>query len=151
MLTALQPEANKPYNWSGVFATKLSFLTGTKDSFYCSQLVAEGYRRVGVRLFRDDPAPDGVTPNMFSSESCLLRPVSYCFSTLPDREWVSEFARNRYQVIKNEPIQLAQITHDRSREIVDVFGPRVDELTQRIGKNQHITITAGVISHAHFS
>jgi hypothetical protein len=139
MLVALQPETNKPYNWPGVFATKLPFLTGRKDSFFCSQLVAEGYRRIGVRLFREDLAPDGVTPNMFSSASCLLKPVSDCFIALPDREWVSEFARNRYEVIKNEPIPLAQISHERSREIVDLFGPRVDKLTERIGKKQHIT------------
>jgi hypothetical protein len=139
MFLVLHAEANKPYNWWGALATKLPFLKGGTDSFFCSQLVAEGYRRLGISIFKQNVAPADVTPNMFLSDECLLKPVVNCFHALPDRPWIAEFARNRYDVMKDEPVPLAQITHERARKIVETFGPRVDALTLSINKKQHIT------------
>ncbi|HEY7248517.1 MAG TPA: hypothetical protein VH678_32030 [Xanthobacteraceae bacterium] len=138
MFWLLQPEANKDYNWRGMFGTKLPFLNGTKGTFFCSQLVAEGYRRARIHLFRAEIPPERVTPNMFDSANCLLKPVAGCFTALPDRSWIAEFGQNRYDVMKEEPVPLAHITHERAKEIVAAFGPRVDELTRRINKKQHI-------------
>jgi len=138
MFCALHPEANKPYSWLGVLATKLPLLKGKENSFFCSQLVCEGYRRVGVPLFQPKRSPEKTTPNMFVSDECLLRPVQGCFSALPDKNWIAGFAKSRYDVMKSEPIPLAQVTHERVRELVETFGPRVDTLTQGINKKQTI-------------
>jgi hypothetical protein len=97
------------------------------------------YRRLGIAIFKHPVAPEDVTPNMFLSDACLLKPVLNCFHALPDRPWIAEFARNRYDVMKDEPVPLAKITHERSRKIVETFGPRVDALTRSINKKQHIT------------
>jgi hypothetical protein len=138
MFRALYSEANKPYDWWGALATKLPFLKGRANSFFCSQLVAEGYRRLGIPIFKHSVAPADVTPNMFLSDECLLKPVPNCFHALPDRPWIAEFARKRYDVMKTEPVPLAQRTHECAVKMVKTFGPRVDALTRSINKKQHI-------------
>jgi hypothetical protein len=139
---ALHGEANKPYNWRGVLGVKFPWLGSAPNSFFCSQLVAEGYRRIGVPLFNGqerEPTPGEVTPNSFLTKGCLLREVEDCFHRLPDRPWVAELAANRYEVMKNEPIPLAQLTHQTAEQIVKLFGKRVDALTARINKVQTIS------------
>jgi hypothetical protein len=138
MFRALHSEANKPYNWWGALATKLPFLKGSANSFFCSELVAEGYRRLGIPIFNRSIAPADVTPNMFLSNDCLLKPVANCFHALPDRSWIAEFAQKRYDVMKREPVPLAQVMHELAKKIVKAFGPRVDALTRSINKKQTI-------------
>jgi hypothetical protein len=135
----MHPEVNKPYNWRGMFNTKLGFLGNSSNGFFCSQLVVEAYRRVGVPAFKSDLHPEQVTPNKFVSPDCLLTPVADCFLKLPDRDWISEFAGNRYDVMKNEPTPLAQMTYEITKDMVRLFGPRVDKLTASINKKQTIT------------
>lgn len=141
---ALHGEANKPYNWLGAIGAKIPLVKGKANTFFCSQLVAEGYRRLGVPLFTEDVAagritPEKVTPNMFLTRQCVLEPVENCFHKLPDRPWVAELAANRYDVMQAEPVPLASITNDRAKNIVRTFGPRVDALTRRINKVQTIS------------
>jgi len=64
-----------------------------------------------------------VTPNRFVSSDCLLSPVPDCFLKLPDHDWISEFAGNRYEVMKKEPTPLAQMTYEISKDMVGIFGP----------------------------
>jgi len=120
---AMHPEVNKPYNWRGMFATQLRFLGSSSNGFFCSQLVAEAYKRVGVAPFKSDVPPQQVTPNRFVSSDCLLSPVPDCFLKLPDHDWISEFAGNRYEVMKKEPTPLAQMTYEISKDMVGIFGP----------------------------
>ena len=139
----LNLEHDKEYNYLGAIATKLGFLrrsaTTDHDSFFCSQLVAEGYRRVGVKLFKHSVNPEAVTPSMFLSDNCLLKPVNYnCFVRLPNYSWIGLFAQRRYDVIKHEPIPLLQLSHDAVRRMIATFGPRLDGLTKQIGKKQTI-------------
>jgi hypothetical protein len=113
---AMHPEANKPYNWRGMFATKVAFLPGGKNGFFCSQLVTEAYKRLEVRPFASDVTPEKATPNMFVTTDCLLRPVTEsCFIELPKRAWVSELLDSRYTVMKAEPVPLAQLTYQMSQ------------------------------------
>jgi hypothetical protein len=136
---AMQPELNKPYNWRGVFGTKLPFLRGKSTGFFCSQLVAETYARIGVEAFKTKIQPDQATPNRFVSDDCLLKPVFDCFVQLPDWPWMTDSILDRYMTIRNEPIPLAEISHQTSQDMVRMFGPRVDRLTARIGKIQTIS------------
>lgn len=145
---ALHPEIHKSYDWRGMFGTKIPFIGSSDNAFFCSKLVAEAYKRLEIDLFLENRPrprprpPQYVTPNAFLSKECLLRPITTeeCFSRLPDHKWISGLTkRNRYDVIKSYGIPLLQIVHELSREIVAIFGPRVDELTKRIGKTQKIT------------
>jgi hypothetical protein len=58
MFMALQPEVNKPYNWWGMLATKLTFLKGRRNAFFCSQLMAmrtDGNHRYSVTKNKRSP------------------------------------------------------------------------------------------------
>lgn len=141
VFAALHPEVNKDYNWRGAFGTKLPFVGSTEGAYFCSQLVSEAYRRLNIDLFERPRRPEKVTPNSLLSRQCKLEPIDTetCFTQLPDADWVRDVAKlSRYEVIENEPIPLAQISHDVSKKMVAMFGPRLDAATKKIGQTQTV-------------
>jgi hypothetical protein len=153
VFAAIHPEVNKDYNWRGVFGTKLLFVGSREGTFFCSQLVGEAYRRLKIDLLEDGRPPELVTPNSLLSKQCKLEPIDTeaCFTQLPGADWVSAIAKvNRYKVIENEPIPLAQISHDLSKKMVATFGRRIDAATTMIGKTQTIRSPQDIIATLYF-
>ena len=138
----MQDVQNEWYNLRGAISTKLSFIRRNKsavdNSYFCSQLVAEFFERIGLKIFKDTICPELITPSMFISDNCILQPVNDdCFVILPDHPgW--RYALRRYYLIKTEPFAIQQRTHKLARKMIKLFGPRVEGLLKKIGKEQTI-------------
>ncbi len=126
----LHSESNKEYNWRGMLGTKIPFLGSSPNKFFCTQLVAEAYRRLGIEIFEDCRSPEKVTPNSLISAQCRLVPfdAKSHFERLPERDWVAELAsKDRYSIMREEMVPLAQLTHEIAQRTVRLFGPRIEK------------------------
>jgi hypothetical protein len=128
-------EVNKKYNYLGAILVILSFLRHLRnresleyDSYFCSQLVAEAYRRVQVPLFEKLIDSAYVTPNMFIS-GCKLERIDSdkCFDILPDLPKMEDIAKVRHDGTEDPAVVLA-------KRMVKTFGRRVERLLRGIGK-----------------
>ncbi len=138
LFASLLSELNRPYSWTGALGTKAPFLRRRGHEHFCSQLVAEAFQRIGVSIFSKEIPPDRVTPNLFDTESCVLRPVSGCFLKLPDSEWLRTFARDRYKVMKSSPMPILELGSQIAKDAVKVFGPRVDAAMRKINTVEQV-------------
>ena len=132
-------DLNRPYSLWGAFRTKLPFLRRAKNEFFCSQLVAQTFEKIGVPAFDATKSSDIVTPNLFLTEACNLKErVDGCFEKLPNFEWLPPLAEDRFKVLESGPLPLLEIGSKLAKETVRIFGPRVDAATRKINKVQTI-------------
>jgi hypothetical protein len=138
LFASLLSELNRPYSWTGAMGTKMPFVRRRGHEHFCSQLVAEAFQRIGVSIFLKEIPPEKVTPNLFDTETCVLRRVSGCFKKLPDSDWLRSFARDRYKVMKSSPLPILELGSQIAKDAVQIFGPRVDAAARKIDKVEKV-------------
>jgi hypothetical protein len=148
----LYSENHKKYDLMGAMLVCFAYFRELRrrpsyeyDAFFCSQLVAEAYRRVDVPIFWDiknkEPIePLHVTPNMFlSEEHCTLRRLRSedVFVQLPDLAFNA--SRVRYSIDKDDAA-IDAFEAMLELRVCKKFGPRVERLFMMNGKDKKIVV-----------